>query len=214
MPKETFFNLPPEKRDAICETAVAEFATYPYKQASINRIVTQAGIAKGSFYQYFENKKELFLYLLERMGKVKLNYLTPTLQNPAQHDFFTLLREMYRAGIQFAIDYPQYAEIGKKLLAGKDDPILADVITANMPAAQDFFAPLLQQAIGRGEVRDDIDVSMFAYMIATMHTHIVEYHIEHVAQSYDEAMMNTLDQFIDFLQHGIGKTFEVSKSVT
>ncbi len=204
MPKETFFNLPQEKRDAICETAVAEFAAHPYKQASINRIVTKAGIAKGSFYQYFDNKKDLFLYLLQLMGEAKLNYLTPALQNPTQQDFFTLLRDTYRAGIQFAIDYPLYAEIGKKLLASKDDPILADVIEANMPAAQNFFAPLLQQAINRGEVRADIDVDMFAYMIAAMHTHIVEYHIDHIGPNYDETMMITLDQFIDFLQHGIG----------
>lgn len=204
MPKETFFNLPQEKRDAICETAVAEFAAHPYKQASINRIVTKAGIAKGSFYQYFDNKKDLFLYLLQLMGEAKLAYLTPALQNPTQQDFFTLLRDTYRAGIQFAIDYPLYAEIGKKLLASKDDPILADVIEANMPAAQNFFAPMLQQAINRGEVRADINVDMFAYMIAAMHTHIVEYHIEHVDANYDETMMTTLDQFIDFLQHGIG----------
>ncbi len=204
MPKETFFNLPAEKRDAICETAVTEFAAHPYEQASVNRIVAQAGIAKGSFYQYFENKKDLFLYLLQIMGKAKLDYLTPALQNPAQHDFFTLLRDMYRAGIQFAIDYPLYAEIGKKLLASKDDPILADVIEANMPAAQNFFAPLLLQAISRGEVRADIDVAMFSYMIAAMHTHVVEYHIDHIDPTYDETMMATLNQFIDFLQHGMG----------
>ncbi|GAB4278449.1 MAG: TetR/AcrR family transcriptional regulator [Candidatus Promineifilaceae bacterium] len=204
MPKETFFNLPQEKRDAICKTAVAEFAAHPYKQASINHIIAQAGIAKGSFYQYFENKKDLYLYLLQIIGEAKLKYLAPALQNPEQNDFFTLLRDIYRAGIQFAIKNPQYTEIGKKLLASKDDPILADIIEANMPAAQNFFAPLLQQAINRGEVRADIDIDMFAYMIAAMHTHIVEYHIEHVSSKYDEHMMTTLDQFIEFLRHGIG----------
>ena len=61
MPKETFFNLPEVKRGAILDAALEEFAAYPYDQASVNRIVARAGIPKGSFYQYFENKKDLYL---------------------------------------------------------------------------------------------------------------------------------------------------------
>ena len=51
MPRDTFLNLPDAKRKAITEAAVDEFAAYPYEQASINRIVANSGIAKGSFYQ-------------------------------------------------------------------------------------------------------------------------------------------------------------------
>ena len=64
MPKETFFNLPEAKRQRIIDLALAEFAEKDYDTASISRIVSQAGIAKGSFYQYFENKEDLYTYLL------------------------------------------------------------------------------------------------------------------------------------------------------
>ena len=53
MPKDTFFNLPEDKRALICKVALEEFGEYTFDQASINRIVAKAGIAKGSFYQYF-----------------------------------------------------------------------------------------------------------------------------------------------------------------
>ncbi|MFQ5435095.1 MAG: TetR/AcrR family transcriptional regulator [Anaerolineae bacterium] len=205
MPKKTFFNLPDDKRALICNVAIEEFAAHPFEQVSINRIVAKTNIAKGSFYQYFENKKDLFFYLMQLAGEAKLSYLTPALQNPAQHNFFTLLRELYRSGIQFAIAYPKLAEIGKKLMMSKDTPILADLIESSMPAAQEFFEPLLQNAINRGEIRADIDVKLFAYLIASMHTQVVEYYINQVAQEYDETMMSTLDQFIEFLKQGIGK---------
>ena len=65
MPKQTFFNLAESKRDAFLELAIDEFAKNDYKNASISRIVEKAGIAKGSFYQYFENKADLYLYLIQ-----------------------------------------------------------------------------------------------------------------------------------------------------
>lgn len=42
-----------------------EFAENGYKQASTNRIVKQAGIGKGMLFYYFQNKQELYEYLVE-----------------------------------------------------------------------------------------------------------------------------------------------------
>ncbi len=203
MPKETFFNIPAEKRDAICEAAVAEFAAHPFNQASINRIVANVGIAKGSFYQYFENKKDLFLYLLQLIGEAKLNYLAPVMQNPEQYDFFILLREMYLSGIQFAVEHPQYAAISKKLLASKGMPIYEEVMGDNVATAQTLFETLLTNAITKGEVRDGIDVALFAYLIVATNTAVLEYYTEQIAPDYGHKLMATIDQFIDFLRHGL-----------
>ena len=205
MPKDTFYNLPADKRDLICQVAIAEFAEYEYELASINRIVTKSGISKGSFYQYFENKKELYLYLLQLIAEEKVNYISPIMGNPNEHDIFTLLREMYISGIKFAGDHPDYAEINNKLLRNKEAPIYKEVVAANMPAANDFIETLLEGAIDMGEVRAEIDVKMFAFMITSMSTLVVEYSIENVAQSYDEKMLASLDKFLDFLKNGIGK---------
>jgi TetR/AcrR family transcriptional regulator len=65
MPKPTFFNLTDDKRQRLIDLAIEEFAENDYDLASISKIVAQAGIAKGSFYQYFEDKKDLYQYLLE-----------------------------------------------------------------------------------------------------------------------------------------------------
>jgi len=204
MPKDTFFNLPEDKRALICQVAIDEFAAHSFDQASINRIVARSGIAKGSFYQYFENKKDLFLYLVQLAADEKLNYLAPAMRNLEQHDFFTLLRELYLSGIQFAVERPQYAEISKKLLASKGTPIYEEVMEDNLPVANEFFETLLEDAIHRGEVRADVDVGLFAHLISSLNTLVLEYYLEHVAQDYDERMLTTVDQFIDFLRYGIG----------
>ena len=65
VPTVTFANLPEEKRQQLIDIALEEFATKPYEQASITNIVKLAGIAKGSIYQYFENKKDLYFHLFD-----------------------------------------------------------------------------------------------------------------------------------------------------
>lgn len=66
MPTSTFFNLPPPKRERLLRAALAEFARRPYGEASINRIIQAAEIPRGSFYQYFADKADLFRYVLRR----------------------------------------------------------------------------------------------------------------------------------------------------
>jgi AcrR family transcriptional regulator len=205
VPKDTFFNLPEDKRTLICNVAVNEFAEYSFDLASINRIVAESGIAKGSFYQYFEDKRDLFLYLVQLATNEKVNYISPLMDNPDKHDIFTLLREMYISGIQFAAEHPEYAEISRKILENKDAPTYRELMADNLPTAYEFFDKILENAMARGEVRADIDVKMTAYMIASMNTHVIEYYTKYVAQDYDEKMMETIDKFLDFLKNGIGE---------
>ena len=64
MPTTTFFNLPPPKREKLLRAAAAEFARKPFAEVSINRIIQAAGIPRGSFYQYFADKTDLFRHIL------------------------------------------------------------------------------------------------------------------------------------------------------
>ena len=64
MPYPTFYNLPDEKRQRVMDAVWAEFTTYSYMEASINRIIHAANISRGSFYQYFSGKPDLFSYVL------------------------------------------------------------------------------------------------------------------------------------------------------
>jgi len=69
MPSETFFRLPEEKRNKILKAIRKEFAEEEYEQISINRIIREADIPRGSFYQYFVDKKDLFAYLVTECQK-------------------------------------------------------------------------------------------------------------------------------------------------
>lgn len=69
MPTTTFFNLPKEKQDIILKAARSEFTRVPFTEASINQIIQVANISRGSFYMYFQDKEDLYQYLLQTYSK-------------------------------------------------------------------------------------------------------------------------------------------------
>ena len=63
--EQHFLNLPAEKQEKLLEAATREFSHRPFNEASINQIIKEAGIPGGSFYMYFQDKEDLFRYLLK-----------------------------------------------------------------------------------------------------------------------------------------------------
>lgn len=60
MIKQTFYNLPITKRERIYQAIKTEFDRVPLDKISINSIIKEANISRGSFYQYFDDKGDLY----------------------------------------------------------------------------------------------------------------------------------------------------------
>ena len=67
MPQPTFYNLPKLKRIKVFDAGFKEFSSHNYYNASINRIVKDAFIPKGSFYQYFLDKDDFYWYIINKV---------------------------------------------------------------------------------------------------------------------------------------------------
>lgn len=65
MPTERFYHLPEEKKKLIREAAIKEFCRVPLEKVSINKIVQNADISRGSFYTYFRDKEDVLEYIFE-----------------------------------------------------------------------------------------------------------------------------------------------------
>ncbi len=66
MPKSTFFNLKSEKREKIENAIIEEFTKNSFEQLSISNIIQKAQIPRGSFYQYFEDKRDAIQYIIQK----------------------------------------------------------------------------------------------------------------------------------------------------
>ena len=100
--RPTFHNLPPEKQDRVLSAALGEFSDKGYQQASVNTMVSASGIAKGSIYQYFKDKKSLFLYIFDfAIGMVRRTLLAVK-EETRDEDFFVRLEKSLVAGVAFS----------------------------------------------------------------------------------------------------------------
>ena len=94
MPKETFLKLSKEKQQKIIKSAKKEFARAPIENVSIKNIVEDADIARGSFYQYFESKEDLLIYILKENSE-KLNIKLKNEVSKTNGDIFKLYIFLY-----------------------------------------------------------------------------------------------------------------------
>lgn len=65
MPKETFYHLNVEKREKIEKAIQNELGRTSFEKASVSRIIKEANIPRGSFYQYFEDKEDAIQYIIK-----------------------------------------------------------------------------------------------------------------------------------------------------
>lgn len=93
MPKQTFLSLPEDKQNTLIQSAKKEFSRVPLHEASIANIIKDAGIPRGSFYQYFEDKEDLYYYLLNQVAQENNKKLNSILQEKKGNLFEALLEQ-------------------------------------------------------------------------------------------------------------------------
>jgi AcrR family transcriptional regulator len=94
MPKETFFKLSDDKKNKIIESAKIEFARTDFDKTSIKNIVENAGIARGSFYQYFDDKEDLLEYIVKEHTN-KINKKMESTLIKTKGNIFAVFLSMY-----------------------------------------------------------------------------------------------------------------------
>lgn len=164
--KDTFLNLPPEKRLKIEAALVSEFAAKGYQNASLNTVVKALRIAKGSLYQYFSNKESIFLYIFDQFVRaVKDIVQQPDENEELGQDFWAVVRRTMLAGVAFIEHYPDYYQLYLNVLFEHEIPNREELISRVRLFSLDFFGPLAQQGQREGTVNPAVPVAMVVFLI-------------------------------------------------
>jgi AcrR family transcriptional regulator len=217
MPTQTFHNLPPDKREKIVELALEEFSERPYAQASLSRIVARAGIAKGSIYQYFTDKFDLYRWLIvEEVGRRKQAFIGEA--SPVEGDLRTRLRAMCIAGLRFALTYPRLARVAAHAAAPGDEPALRALHAEMRAISRAGLEGLLRDAQAAGELRADLALGPAAAVLtAALGEGMMNALLERLGLTLPEYLADTglaarlspeataalIDSVLDVLWHGI-----------
>ena len=145
--------------------AIDEFSRCGYEQASINRMVGRLGIAKGSIFQYFGSKKNLYFYIFEHaVGLVKKS-LKRVKAGTEGEDFFIRLAESLQAGIHFIRRYPRIYQIYLKMLFQEDFPFRTDLLKTIRLFSIDYLRPIIEEGVAEGQLRGDLDPEFAAFFL-------------------------------------------------
>ncbi|MEX1366183.1 MAG: TetR/AcrR family transcriptional regulator [Nannocystaceae bacterium] len=169
MPSATFFNLPPAKRERITELAIEEFSERPYHRASLSRLVARAGIAKGSVYQYFDDKLDLYRWLLtDEVPRRKLAAMQAEAAADPPSDLRGFLRQAVLSGLRFMLANPRLSQMASAVTMPTDDPHLRALYAEVREGGHEAFVHMLRGMAEAGQLRADLDLHLVARVIASV----------------------------------------------
>lgn len=205
-PKNTFWNLSAAKRERIEDVLVREFATNGYRKASLNSIAQNTGIAKGSLYQYFENKEMIFLFVFDRFTElVKRMVGQPACAGPPPASFWEAIRQVLVAGMAFIDSYPDYFQLYLNVLFEQDVPRREELIARVRLFSQEYFSPLIAAGQQDRRIRADISAGMIVFMIDA----VLDRFLQGYARSYLAGGLRLCNKSSADLQHELNELLAV-----
>jgi AcrR family transcriptional regulator len=212
MPKQTFLNLPKEKRETIMNAAIEEFAEYGLENASTNRIVKNSGIAKGSFYQYFEDKQDVFMHMLDDIEQEEMEFFKDT--HPPSHnmDTFQYFRWMVKTGMEFGLAHPRAIQAAWRVLLG-EGLYYGKNFAGYRQKTTKALTEMIKHAIERGEVDPSVDVELAVMVMETWSNAITTYVLNEGMKQKDilkwmrsPKTQETIDKLLYVMEYGLRKT--------
>ena len=215
MPKPTFLNLPPDKRRRIVDAALQEFALRDYRSASVGRIVDAVGIAKGSVYQYFDGKLDLYRYLVDLAAETKFRFIDAARAGDAP-DFFSQVRQAAFHGARFDFSEPRYASLLYHATYEPSTPETLEVSSRLRAASHAYLRGLVDAGVARGDLRPDLDRDMVVYALYQLTVALRDYLSARFGFSFkdavragaglpiaDEELGGVLDDMLGILRRGL-----------
>ncbi len=215
MPKPTFLNLPPDKRRRFVDAALNEFAQRDYRAASVGRIVDAVGIAKGSVYQYFDGKLDLYRYLVDLAAETKFRFIDAARAGGAP-DFFSQVRQAAFHGARFDFSQPRHASLLYHATYEPSAPETLEVSSRLRAASNAYLRGLVDAGVARGELRADVDRDMTVYVLYQQIVALRDFLTARFGFSFadavhagaglpirEEALGAVLDELIGVLRHGL-----------
>ncbi|MCH1965641.1 TetR/AcrR family transcriptional regulator [Paraclostridium sordellii] len=154
---KTFENLSEEKKLRVINSAIEEFANKGYKRATVDNIVSKAGISKGSIFQYFKNKERLYLYICDYQIKIITDEVFKQKENNG-NDFFKLYKQASHVKFEILKKNPYIFKFFKTLYS--DDSQVAQKWLENILKNKDQLVLNFIGDYDKSKFRDDIDIDM------------------------------------------------------
>lgn len=163
MPKSTFYQLPVEKQERILTGASMLFAELGYYQTDVAQIAMKCGVAKGSLYNYFESKEDIYIHVcrdgLQKFRKVVYGGMEP------EWDVYRQIEHIFTVGAKHVDANKAHTRLYLNISSSGMDRF-AEILSAETESYfAEHFKELLERSKTEGTIRESVDTGLTAFLI-------------------------------------------------
>ena len=206
MPTERFNKLPEEKKKAIRDAAMEECIRVPFEKVSINKIIQNAGISRGSFYTYFEDKRDLVRYIFsDTADKLKFFWTKSVVTHGG--NLWIASEELLDQAIIFAQKGKMFQMMQSIVLYQDFDKLFAEIHGSNGVSEEkdNEILEALYEVTDKEKFRK-IDMDSFGILVSMIMGCVMEsigWYNRHMES--EENIKKIFREKLEILQHGICK---------
>lgn len=172
MPTGTWERLPADRRDAVLAAAEAEFGARGFSGGSLNTICSEAGVSKGSLFQYFADKADLYVYLADLASRRVRSAMEAHIARLDWEDFASAMDGLAEAWVRYFYDHP----LDRALTAAANlEPDLAARTSVRAVVDGHYLAvlrPLIERGVADGQLRPDADMEALLALLLLAVPHL------------------------------------------
>jgi AcrR family transcriptional regulator len=166
MPTRTFFDLAPDRRERLVREAIVEFSEKPFAEASLSQIAQRSRIPKGSFYQYFTDKLDLYRWLVtEETPHHKRCFLS---QRDTGESYWQRFENRVEQGMAFLVEHPRLARLSAVAADPSALPEVRGLHRTVCEAGLAEWRTLLAEGVATRELAGDLDLDVATSLVAAV----------------------------------------------
>lgn len=196
---------PLNKYPNLLEEALNEFSKTKFEDTSLNDILKNAQMSKGSFYHNFGDKFGLYLALMDIVVKKKMDFFSSAMKEKQYSgDFFGTIRELARATMDFMFVDKRLNDLSNRYMdiSGELKSKILEFFPYDFNQA---FGMLISSAIKSGQIDIRFSPEFILKILDILLTNAFKLVSSNNAS---EELLKTIDQLMDFMQYGISANKE------
>jgi AcrR family transcriptional regulator len=155
-----------DRRSQIIDSAIEMMSDHGVSGATTARIAADVGVSEPTLYRHFKNKQEILLSALDVIA-VRLMFFSASAASNAKN-VVERVRLMSGAIYDFGVSNPEETRVLWEAISATRDEEMRASLRTKFTLMLKLMEGVLAEGIAQGEVRDDIDVPLTAWEIASL----------------------------------------------
>jgi AcrR family transcriptional regulator len=154
-----------ERKEEILEAGLEIFSEKGYFNSKVAEIVEEVGIAKGTFYLYFDSKKDLFLEMINRYELLMKENINLDVLKKDELTLEAKLSQLTKSYFDFYLDNEKLTNIIKREAVSIDDDFFEEL--QKMKRASDqIFREIYESLLANNEIGTENNYEIFVNLFS------------------------------------------------